>query len=121
MRLDTAVYALAADLLEHRGLLRTTGTECGIWYAHQLGVTDPRRKKGRTSTVGAVASACVRLDRIADEVAHLRHLGEFAGVKLVALVEDGRKQHEVVELLRECAARLSDLTPVMGTSPALAS
>lgn len=108
MDLDPGVFALAADLLEHRGLLRTTATECGIWYAHQLAVSDPRRRRGRSSTVGAVASSCVHRNCIADEVRYLEHLRVWAGVRLVALVEEGRTGPEIVALLRACAAGTLD-------------
>jgi hypothetical protein len=96
------VFALAADILEHRGLMRLRAHEIGIWHRHQLPASDTR--KGRTTTVGAIASACVHLDRIRAEVDHLAHFRRYAGVDYVAQVEDGRDTAAVVALLRRCAA-----------------
>lgn len=107
-QLDARVFTLAADLLDHRGLLRTTDRECGIWYAHQFPVTDPRRRKGRTSTVGAVASACVHLDDIAAETRYLARLRDFAGVRVVPLIENGRTPAQVADLLRSCARTVTE-------------
>jgi hypothetical protein len=95
------VYLIAADLLEHRGLLKLRGSETGIWHGHQLPATDTR--KGRITTVGAIGSACVHVDCIRDEVAHLVFFHRFAGVEFVAQVEDGHDTASVVELLRACA------------------
>jgi hypothetical protein len=95
------VYLIAADLMEHRGLLKLRGSEMGIWHGHQLPVTDTR--KGRITTVGAIGSACVHADCIRDEVAHLAFFHRFAGIEFVAQVEDGRDTAGVVELLRACA------------------
>lgn len=95
------VYLIAADLLEHRGLLRLRAGEMGIWHRHQLPATDTR--KGRITTVGAIGSACVHADCIRDEVAHLVFFHRFAGVDFVAQVEEGRDVADVVALLRACA------------------
>lgn len=95
------VYLIAADLLEHRGLLRLRASEMGIWHRHQLPTTDTR--KGRITTVGAIGSACVHTDCIRDEVAHLVFFHRFAGVGFVAQVEEGRDVADVVALLRACA------------------
>lgn len=95
---------MAAMILDERGLLRTKDWECGIWHRHQLPRSDPR--KGRTSTVGAIGSACVHLDHIADETHYLEYLRHFAGVRVAPLVETGRKLPELVALLQACAAAL---------------
>jgi hypothetical protein len=95
------VYLIAADLVEHRGLLRLKGWEMGIWHGHQLPGTDTR--KGRITTVGAIGSGCVHTDCIRAEVAHLAFFRRFAGVEFVAQVEEGRDAGDVAELLRDCA------------------
>ena len=102
--LDPEVFRLAADLLEDRGLLKLKDHEWGVWYHHQLAASDSR--KGRTSTVGAIRSACVHQDQIPNIIAHLRAFGRFAGVEYVAQVEAGRATAaDVAEMLRACAAQ----------------